>query len=583
MKIIGIACLLFFSKGITGYGQPNNIADSLLKIGNYDSAVKEYDKVIISARNITSIDLGNAYLRKGTCFLRQEKPDLALPEYFKALKLFEAINNYERLYAATSSIASAYYKKRDTSNADKYWNYAYDYSIRSKDTISIISLLNDKAAILVERRLNRQANTMYHEALNKYGRFLDNDMLTTIYTNLAYSSENINKDSALFYYRKAETIAIRNNDSSKLSVIYNNLGYFHLRNNAVADASRWLERSSKFIKTAEDKLYTYYNLSEVYDSLRRYKESLIFLQKAYHINDSLFTLGASRIASELSEKYESDKKDEKINTQEIENKLKNRNLLLSLSGLALVAALAIISFISYQRKQKANKILQAQKEKIENLNKDLDASNQVKTKLFSVISHDLRSPISSLYAYLQLKSSSPDKKDQAIIGQTEQLLETLEDLLVWSKSQLHQFVPSIEKIYVCDLCNIVVGLIEKTVAEKQVQLINKIHPDLSIRSDVNMLTIVIRNLLSNAVAYSRPQTEIIIEAEQKSTNTIITISNETDGKNAALLTTPSEAIVTSNKSGLGITLVKEFITKLNGNFSYSVTQSKVTATITLPG
>lgn len=515
-----------------------------------------------------------------------DQADMAIQDYFKALSIFVSSNNTERLSTAYTNISAAYSQKLDYETADKYWNYAYEFSKNINDSARILNLLSDKGIILYKSGKYDKAITLFLNCLRNYKNILHPASNIQLLTNLANSYEILNTDSAVFYYKAAESIARNSQDTISLSIILSNLGYIYLKENFPRLALTYIQKGRELGQKQGEiakEANILYNLSVVYDSLKVYDSALHYLRKAMELNDSIFNIEKSKYASELSEKYESDKKDEKIRVQETENKLKSRNLLLSLGGSALAVALAIISFISYQRKQKANKILQVQKEKIEELNEYLDASNQVKTKLFSVISHDLRSPISNLYAYLQLKSSSPDGKDEAIIEQTEQLLETLEDLLVWSKSQLHRFVPSIEVLYLHDLCNMVIGLAENTAAEKQVKISNNIHHNVSIRSDANMLTIVIRNLLSNAVKYTLPQTEITIEAEQKSNDIILYVSNETDNENAALLTASAETVVTSNKSGLGITLVKEFVTKLNGSFSYSMCQNKVTTSITLPG
>ena len=572
--------------GRTSFAQATRNADSLLAKGNYQEAIKEYSMIISSDTNFISvIDRGNAYLRRGRSYFLMDNVDICIQDYFKALSIFRSINNLERLSATYTNISSAYSQKLDYETADKYWNYAYESSKELNDSLRLLNLLSDKGIILFKSGKYNEAVILFSTCINDYSNVLDVTSYIQLYTNLGNSYEVLNADSALFYYRMAEDLAQKKGDTTSLSIILSNIGYIFLKKNLPKIALIYLQRGYKLSQNQDDmvrEVNMLYNLSVAFDSLNIYDSALNYLRKAMELNDSIFNIEKSKYASELSEKYESDKKDEKIRTQETENKLKTRNLLLSLGGLALAAALAIISFISYKRKQRANKILQEQKEKIETLNKDLDASNQVKTKLFSVISHDLRSPISSLYAYLQLKTKTTGKNDNVIIEQTEQLLETLEDLLVWSKSQLHQFVPIEQPVWLYDLCNQIMSLTESFTRERLVNITNKIHPDLSISSDPNMLTIILRNLISNGVKYARPHTAIIIAAERRNIDISVSVSNETDMENASLLSTAAEPTVTSSKSGLGITLVKEFVSKLKGNFSYTVNQNKVTTTITLP-
>lgn len=567
------------------FAQATKVADSLLMAGSYQEAIEKYNGIIASDTNMVSaLDRGNAYVRRGRCYFLVDQVDNAIQDYFKALSIFQTLNNIERLSTAYTNISSAYYQKFDYETADKYWNYAYEFSKDIKDSARILNLLSDKGIILFKSGKNAEAVTLFLNCIKNYRSVLDTPAYTQLYINLGNSYEAFNSDSSLYYYKTAEEIARATNDTSSLSIIFSNLGYVFLKKNVPQLALTYLQKgyglSQKQSDIAKEANITY-SLSVAYDSLKMYDSALNYLRKAMLLNDSIFDIEKSRYAGELSEKYESDRKDEKIRSQEIENKLKSRNLLLSLGGLALVAALAVVSLISYQRKQKANQLLKAQNEHIEKLNKELDASNQVKTKLFSVISHDLRGPVSSLYAYLQLKSNASDKTDKIIIEQTEQLLEDLEDLLVWSKSQLHQFVTFLQDIYLCEICNDVSSLLYTKALQNNNRIINHIAPALCIRSDVNILTIVLRNILSNAITYAIPGSPIEVNANTTQEQVIVTITNETGSENIHLLYSLQDDVVTSERSGLGLTLVKEFIVRLNGQLAYTIKQNKVTAVITL--
>lgn len=577
-------CLLCFQTTDT-FTQSIRKADSLNIGRKFNEAVLEYEKVINAYPqiNISETDLAHSHLQKGVCYFYLGKLDSSLICYFEALKIFERKKNIRQLAITTSNISNIYYFKEDFGNAEKYLNYSLSYSKISMDSSQLERLLLQKGLLLHGQGKTQDAIQLYKTQLN-YNFESNNPFVARYYNNLGHFYFSIDYDSSLHYFLLAEQKG-EQLDNSLLYATYSNIGNIYFKRRTYRKALEYFDKSLKSPEMDSDStvmLITYRALSNVYDSMKIYDSALLYLKKASEIESKLNAADKIRANKELSEKYESDKKDEKIRTQETENKLKTRNLLLSLGGLALAAALAIISFISYKRKQRANKILQAQKEKIETLNKDLDVSNQVKTKLFSVISHDLRSPISGLYAYLQLKTKTTGKNDNVIIEQTEQLLETLEDLLVWSKSQLHHFVPIEQPVWLYDLCNQIISLTESFTRERLVNITNQIQPDLSISSDPNMLTIILRNLISNAVKYARPHTAIIIDAERRNNDISVSVSNETDIENASLLSTAAEPTVTSNKSGLGITLVKEFVTKLKGSFSYTVNQNKVTTTITLP-
>lgn len=93
---------------------------------------------------------------------------------------------------------------------------------------------------------------------------------------------------------------------------------------------------------------------------------------------------------------------------------------------------------------------------------------------------------------------------------------------------------------------------------------------------------MLRNLFSNAIKYSLPQTSIQVETKKNIASLTISIINQAQTSDSIKLQSSMDSAITSNSSGLGITLVKEFIAKLNGTFNYTVNNNTVTATITLP-
>ncbi len=583
-----ISGLLFF---LFCFGTALTNAQSILKADSlninrkYKEAIAEYDKVILTypGTSISETDVAHAFLQKGVCYYYLDNLDSSLVCYFEALKIFEKNEDVKKLSITTSNISNIYYYMEDFTNAEKYLNYSLNYSKISKDSSQLERLLFQKGLILHEQGKTEAAIQLYKTQLN-YSFQSDNPLVARYYNNLGHFYFITDYDSSLQYLLLAEQKGGQL-DSSLLYTIFSNIGSIYIKKKKFREALEYFDKSLRSLEMDFDstvKATTYRALAKVYDSLKIYDSAFLYLQKASEIESKLNAADKVRANKELSEKYESDKKDEKIRTQEIENRLKSRNLWLSLGGATLAAALAVVSFISYQRKQKANRLLIAQNEHIEKLNKDLDASNQVKTKLFSVISHDLRGPVSSLYAYLQLKNNVSDTTDKTIIRQTEQLLEDLEDLLVWSKSQLHQFVPFQQDIYLYDLCNDVSSLLYTGMLQKNNRIVNHIRPPLMIRSDLNILTIVLRNILSNAIKYAVPGSAIEVNAKMDREQATITVTNDTGSENLQQLCALQDETVTSEKSGLGITLVKEFMTKLRGQFAYTTAQNRVAAVITLP-
>jgi tetratricopeptide (TPR) repeat protein len=564
----------------TAQAQLLKTADSFYYAQNYSAAIKEYGK-ILETKKASELDKGNALLRKGVACYELNQSQQALEDYFASLRIFEKINNEERTSAACINIANAYNSQEDLSSAEKYFKKAYDLSVKLNDSPRIAKLLSNLAMVKFNEPGKREAIRLHLFAITNYSKVMDEDLLCRHCLNLANCYAEIKNDSAILYYTKAESLAQSLEDSMLLLRVYLNKGDAYKQQGHYAAALNYLNKSLALYADYGDSLdlsVIYRNFADTYDSLSQYDKAYQYSKKEIELSEQLFNIEKSKLSSELSEKYESGKKDEKIKSQETENKLKSRNLLLSLIGLGLVAVLAAISFVNYKRKQKANLALQRQNEYIEKLNKQLDESNQVKSKLFSVISHDIRGPVSSIYAYLQLHNEK-NNSNEVFSRQTEQLLETLEDLLIWSKSQLHQFVPSEEAVFLQGVIHQITGLQQTAINEKQLLIKNEVPQNFVLHTDINMLTIILRNIITNAIKYAVPGTSVEINCSQQNA-LFISVSNQTDTDEAIINSTAPS--VNSNTSGLGLTLIKEFAEKLGGTISYVVLNNTVTATLSLP-
>ena len=558
-------------------------ADSLLAAGNYSAAITAYARFTAKPAAQPALVTGNAWLRTGNCHVFLEEHRAALSAYFNALHLFESSGPDERIAAACANISNTYYTLLDMDQAGRYIKRAEQLYLQLQDSAQLVTIFNDKA--LIERRNGRldAAIELHHLAMGPYCRFLDGPLLIKHLFHLGSCYENSSKDSSLHYYRLAETQAVETEDSSLLQVIWNNMGDIYKEKQQYNKALYYLEAALALDADYGDSTMLgiiYHNLADTYDSLHQYENAYRFSVRERAVNEALYNTAQSKFAKELSEKYESGKKDEQIASQQKENRLKSRNLLLLLAGLAMTIALAVIAVISYARKRRSNNMLLMQNERIEKLNAALDASNQTKSTLFSVIGHDIRGPVSSMYAFLQMQQAGVPGDTGAFITQTEQLLDTLEDLLAWSKSQLHAFVAVPEKVVLHALVQQLYGLQRYRPAEALAVFENNIPQDLTVYTDLNMLSIILRNMLANAIKHAAPGSAITITASHNTGQTSIEIQNTITAGSIHNLKTPG--FINSHAAGLGLTLMQEFAAKLNANVTYGVQQHTVSGVLRLP-
>ncbi len=212
---------------------------------------------------------------------------------------------------------------------------------------------------------------------------------------------------------------------------------------------------------------------------------------------------------------------------------------------------------------------------------NLRESNKTKDKFFSIIAHDLRGPFNTMLGFSEILNKKFDKystieKKKILCIINEDLQNTyklLENLLYWSRSQrgIVDFKPETINLYL--LSEESIELLSQTAENKSIKLINQIPEKIYIYADIDMLSTIIRNLISNAIKFTNTGGEIVIKAEYNYKLTKITVSDNGCGisKDIQLkLFDISESISTKGTknetgTGLGLILCKEFVEKHGGN------------------
>jgi two-component system, sensor histidine kinase and response regulator len=240
--------------------------------------------------------------------------------------------------------------------------------------------------------------------------------------------------------------------------------------------------------------------------------------------------------------------------------------------------------------EERNAELSAERDEIEKI-------NFTKDKIFSIISHDLRSPINSfqgLLGLLQQKRLSEDEFKTAtatLEKQVSQLKTTLDELLAWSKAQLHGINPEPQQILLRPLVGEMVALNRIAARNKTIIITTNIKTEATAYCDPNMLKSALTNLISNAIKFTPTGGAITITSLQDHDKTKIIIEGTGLGiteENLAKILNPTIHFTTRGTSnekgtGLGLKMSKEFIEKNRGTFEIESEDGKGSRfTITLP-
>ncbi len=252
----------------------------------------------------------------------------------------------------------------------------------------------------------------------------------------------------------------------------------------------------------------------------------------------------------------------------------------------LIGALAIILFKSNKAKIKTNELLRAQKLEIEQQNnslsklnselteqkKEVEALNSVKDKLFSIISHEFRSPLNSLKGTLTLMEIGA--LSDAEIGDISKELSDkinstsifLENLLNWAKSQMSGFNAIPEYIVLNLLAEENIQLLKPIATKKNIFIENNIPEESKVYADPNMINLILRNLISNAIKFSLPGGVIEINCEKNKDHQTVSVKDygigmtkETINMLFKMHTFTTRGTANERGTGLGLYIAKNFI------------------------
>ncbi|MFA8342144.1 MAG: ATP-binding protein, partial [Rhodothermaceae bacterium] len=212
--------------------------------------------------------------------------------------------------------------------------------------------------------------------------------------------------------------------------------------------------------------------------------------------------------------------------------------------------------------------------------KKLIELNANKDRFFSIISHDLKSPFSSLLGLTELLHREYDTIEDetrktwisSMNNQTQNIYNLLESLLEWAKTQTGRMDFNPEKFDLYNLVDDLFDLFENNALGKEIRLTNEIHQEILLFGDVNMNMTVLRNLLSNAIKFTPRGGEVKVWCEETEAEHKISVSDSGVGmdKNALDSLFKIEVYNTTlgtedeKGTGVGLILCEEFVKKHKG-------------------
>ncbi len=518
-------------------------------LGKYDEAYYYFTQSYRVARAIRdSLKMTIAIHNIGTVLSDLGQYDLALDHFKISSQISLAIGDLDGIAYDLDAMGDVYCRKKDYDKAEEYLFKALK-KIRER-----------KLTVIEPRALTHLAHLYY------------------VIRDLPKS---------LLYYDTA--IMVYNKTSNEFGAAEVNLGISQvfIEQEKFDEAQVLIEES---LKTAQElgaermEIDCYQKLSKLAERKGDFESALAFHKNFKAMQDSLFSQEMVEKVFQDQLRFQTENKDSEIAnlskvTSEQDSELRKQEFLRNIL-VVVVALTAILLFTvhrSGQRRKRINKLLIEHQEEIKKRSAELEQLNQVKDKFFSIISHDLRSPINALSGILDLLSNKQITQEEFSTLTREMRVQfnhtrtLINNLLDWALLQMDKLKIQPEKIELSKVINENFTLV-RSLHLKEMNLVNQVQAGLFGWGDLNMINLVFRNLILNAIKFSERGGSIEISAKEDGSFYVLAVKDYGVGINPEVQkllfdkTTGYSSRGTANEkgTGLGLILCKEFIEKNGG-------------------
>jgi signal transduction histidine kinase len=610
-----------------------NIGTDYNDLGNYNLAIENLKLALDYSLKAGGKSEGDIYNNLAISYVMQGNYKLAIEYYTKSLKITEAKGNTKNIAYCLNNIGLVYLDWTDFSSALNYFNKGLKTAEEFGDKRTKKILLSNISSAYLGQNLPEKALEYQNRALSLALEMNDKVQIAKAYDGIGIIYDKLgNNETSMQFKLKYIKILEEIGDKSGLGFALMNIGNKYLNTGQFKTALEYFSRSLEIANQINyNKLicYNYYNLSDTWLMLGDYKKSRQYLKNYITLKDSIFNDESTNMLQNMRISYETEKKDKENVLLKEKNSIQIKYFIIVLTLILLLLILIINRYIARKKSLKTiyqkNKLIQKayeeltaknhqitdqnielealnnelinsnirihdQNSELEYLNQDLKDANASKDKFFLIISHELMGPIRWLKNVSGLLLNKVDhiKKDElketiqilnATISDSNQLLE---NLLHWARVNSGRIICLPEETNINEVINDNILSLHDRVIDKQLNIKLEINEDIQILADRNMLNSVIRNLLTNAVKFTKTGGDISIKSDLHNgsinihvIDTGIGIKKE-DLDKLFKIDTHFTTLGTENEkgTGLGLILCKEYLERCGGKISVESEYSK---------
>ena len=548
---------------------------------NAGKAIEYFEKAkTIAEENGLLLKASNNYYSIGFCYLLKANYEKSLLNYQQSIKGYEKLKDSFRLSNALMSIGNVYLQNKEFGKTNEYYDKAEILILAMKDSIQLTSIF-DTRGITYDQLGKFDSALMYLNKAYQISKLIDEeDYAMNSLSNMAltYKHQFKTKEALETFAVVLAYLKKTNAPVDRLAAMYNNIAATQAQAGNYPQALEAFNTSLAHAKqtgATSIEMENYRNMADMFGSMKSYEQQATYLKKYYQVKDSIFNIESKNQLTQLEADYQLEKKNIELVKQEAEVvKQKSQRNIFIIIALAAALILAAGGYL-YTRIRKNNQELTLRNRKIIEQKDELQTLNQVKDRLFSIISHDLRNPLVTLRSYLSLADNdalAPEKKLQFKLQTMNAVINTgdmLDNLLAWANVQIKNTSPGIVPINLTDCVWDTVHHTEAQAFQKGIRIEQQLQAETAL-GDYDIVSIALRNLVTNAIKYSAPNKNIHLISLKENGKVFLTVKDEgiglTQEQIAGILSNENSSTAGTQGekgSGLGLFLVRELLQKIN--------------------
>lgn len=571
--------------------------------GEFIEALNYYNEgVAVSIKEKDLISEAGFYMSMSDIYNKITDYANAIDVCEKAIKIYTNANDQGGVASIYNNLCGTYIALKDFTTAYQYATKAFQlFKTLEPGSRGVASIQQVIASILIDaddtalKKIGFSGNKRYEAIIQLVQSALpiattaeDPNLKAELLVVMASAYKQMNNlAAAKLNYDLAVVEGNKGSDINSNTTVLATVGAFYLQNGQPVLGLRYLydalikSRQSGILDIEADITK---QLSAYYQSGKQYDSALAYYQQFHAVTNKIFNKDKEKeitrkklmLDFSIKEKayaIEQERANQQLTEKKLDIQFKNR--LAWMLGILIIILLigAWLILKSRQRTLALNRTIEAQRQSLAEL-------VQVKDKIFSVMTHDLRSPVNSLYAFLFLLEQEEIHKDKLAVyaselGQSLSATSNLmENLFNWASSQLQGFTIFKEALQVKAILPEIIATFSDSARKKNINFVQDIDDAVVVWADKNLLALVLRNLISNALKFSYSGQTIRMNAEKQTHQWVIMVSDEGIGMSADLMHQLNavaqhsiESRLGTNKekgTGLGLVLCKNFMQMMDG-------------------